>query len=504
MENLEDKLKIYIQETFKKIHLRKVALGLEEDNFDYSKEADDAYKRVLDFIEDNNEVCDIWHSKECQEDRNNEHKYYGKVRVYKVKCIDGRKPRGFEGEADSLKTEEALIALDMVRSTGEIIPRQVEICSVLSDPTIEPLEISIGHYDSHDTTHGCAAMKLTLDDPDEDVWKYLSDREKVLVYKARTKGNHIANVVLLELANIRAFTNFHNKIRIEAGEKPLARVGIAGLFDTRTMGLEFYAPLVVKDKEGNLTLKDSETTPFLSTTVVSKKLMDLKNKNLPAFGKYKDVFFKRGSFKEYSRVLTDLTGLLFETKDEEILQVTQEITDFLQAYYFDLTEEQSRALRYRILRSVAHQYLTGLSEYTKYHPFSGHEERYASVSQDADYPGKYILDYQTFRMSCPDEKTGAKRMEIASSVMDSTGVDGNKPHIFFISTAANKGIFEKKDAKHEEDYQAVLSRNLDLFRVLIDDARIRNRIDKGNILPVAVIVSYGKVVDVVSQAPLYL
>lgn len=482
---LGENLKKYIFEVTKRIYQRKANLGLVDPDFDFSKEANTSFERVFDFIKDNNKACSVWFSKECEEDRITEHKFYDPVRVYKVKCIDGRKPRGFEGDADSLKTEEALIALDKVRSTGELIPRQIEICAALSDTNVEPLEISLAHFDSNDPSHSCAAMQITLSNPNEDVWNYLTDSEKNLVYKARRKGNHISNLVLLELTNSRAFTNFHNRIRLEAGVPILQRVGLVALFDTRTMGMEIREPLV-KTENGALYLSDLDKIEMISSTTMALKLK--ANKKLPAFAKYKQNFHKMASFKEYSRALIFLTAILFDNHRSEI-----EV--FINKYYFDLTKDQKKALIYRFFRSVAHQFLSGLAEKSD-HPFSKHGERYGSVSQDADYPGKYILDYQTFRMSCPDEKTGAKRMTIASSVMDSTDVDNGGPHIFFISTALEN--------ESKENFRDVINRNTDLFRSLIKDPLIRDRIDQGNILPVGVLVFKGEVVDVVIQNHLFI
>lgn len=483
---MEENLKKYIFEVTKRIHQRKADLGLVDIDFDFSKEAEDSYKRVLNFITDNNKMCSIWFSKECIEDRETEHNFYDPVRVYKVKCIDGRKPRGFEGDADSLKTEEALIALDKVRSTGELIPRQIEICAALSDTTVEPLEISLAHFDSSDSHHGCAAMQITLSNPNEDVWSYLTDIEKSLVYQARRKGNEIANLVLLELTNCRAFTNFHNRVRSEQGKPILQRVGLVALFDTKTMGMELREPLI--NFENGIFLKDLSKIEKISSTDLALKLKKAKKQNLYEFGKYKTNFNKRESFKNYSRDLLNLTEKLFANYKEEIEQ-------FIDKHYFDLTANQKKALIYRFLRSVAHQYLSGLAQISN-HPFSKHDERYGSVSKDADYPGKYILDYQTFRMSCPDEKTGAKRMAIAATVMDSTGIDKEKPHIFFISTAL--------DGSYKEHYQEVINRNIDLFRSLAKDPQIRNRIDQGNILPVGVLVLKGEVVEIVTQNHFYI
>lgn len=497
MKNLEDKLKKYVFDVYKRIHLRKINLGLIDPQTGFEQEASESFEKILNFIKDNNEMCDIWHSQECHEDRMEEAKFYGRVKVYKVKCIDGRKPRGFEGDADSLKTEEALIALDTVRSTGELIPRQVEICSALADPGVEPLEISLAHYDSKDIHHGCAAIQITLSNPDEDVWNYLNSKEKSLVYSARASGNEISNLVLLELTNVRAFTNFHNRVREEAGVPPLKRVGLVALFDTRTMGMEVREPLI-ENKKGELKLKDLVKAEVISSTDLAKKLKSDSSRKSIEYGKYKDNFHKKESFKDYSRALVNLTEEFLKSEDKEIRA-------FIQKHYSDLTVGQQKALIYRFLRSVAHQYLSALADGPEYHPFSGHEEKYGSVSKDADYPGKYILDYQTFRMSCPDDKTAAKRMSIAATVMDATGVDKGKPHIFFISTAIPKEVYKNKDqSAHQTSYQEVINRNMDLFRSLSKDPKIRDRIDQGNILPVGVLVANGEVVDIVEQDPLYL
>ncbi len=484
--------------------------------------------RINEFNEENDAWSRVWHGESCNLDRQVEIAIYeeGKkrgaktVRVLKIKCIDGRKPRPIEGEADSTKTEEAKIALDKIPSSGKIIPLQNEICLALEDLSMEPLEISLAHYDSYDVEHGCAAIKRLMNDADifrEELSGFLSIDEMELLLRAQERGLDEANLVLLELTNNRAFLNIRNEALKKAGLKEVERIAVPAMFDTRTMGMELRSPLLEEDPQtGKTILSPIEKREVLSTTPLANQLKDaersINTANFPDFGALEHTFNTVEGFVDYSRKLTIMSIFLNDPQEpnkyiktfyqrvidfpEQLTQAAADIhdkvSDFIEKYFPDLSEEARRVLKYRFYRSIAHQYLTGLSEHKEHHPFSDHAEAYIATSEDANYPGKLVASKQSFRISCPDEQTGAKRTNIAASVMDgSQGLDQGKPHIWYVSTSIKKRDFDNRlspDPKDHSEYQEAIKKNTRFLRGQMRQPLIKRRVYEGNLQPVPVLV----------------
>lgn len=419
----------------------------------------DREEKINQFNDENDLWSEIWHSQECRVDREIEKIIYGSgekpVKVFKVKCIDGRKPRPIEGEADSLKTEEGKIALDKIDSTGEIIPLQQEIITALQDLSYEPLEISLSHYDSSNDEHGCAAIRRLLNEKNrkiliEELGDFLSLEELKLLTEAQKMSFEEANIILHELTNNQAFLNVRNNALEKAGLPKIKRVAVAALFDTRTMGMELRTGLLDRDDEGNLLLAPKEKHQTLSTTkltnLLKEEIIGTTIDGLPEFGSFEENYNSKEGFKQYSRALTILSVILYDPDNfnhylgqvyhrdfiisdqvkEAITKVHNEVVDFIYDNFADLSPNQRRILGFRFFRSISHQFLTGLSEYKNHHAFSDHEEQYISTSEDANYPGKLVASRQSFRINSPDPETGAKRDDIAASVMDKTKIGGGR------------------------------------------------------------------------------
>ena len=496
--------------------------------------------KVEEFNNENDAWCDVWHSEACSLDRQLELSIYNEgpkqVLPLKIKCIDGRKPRPIEGEADSTKTEEAKIALDKIPSTGEIIPLQDEICNVLSDLSIEPLEISLAHYDSHDNDHGCAAIKRLMTNVDifkDELADFLSVEEMKLLIDARDRGLDEANLILLELTNNRAFLNIRNAALRNAGLPEVKRIAVAAMFDTRTMGMELRAPLLETDPEtGKINLAPIEKRQVLSTTEIAtqfkSKTEQINTPEFPDFGSLENTFNTLEGFQDYSRKLTIMSAIFYSPQDhnkylesiynkdlnisEELKQaalaVHDAVSSFIENHYSDLPEETRRVLKYRFYRSVAHQFLTGLSEYKHHHPFSDHEEMFISTSEDGNYPGKLDAQTQSFRISAPDQKIGASRTEIAASVMDATGVDNGQPHIWYVSTSITKEDYENYlsgDKRATQIFEEAEKKNARFLRSMLRQPAIRKRFYEGNLQPVPVLVDKdtNKVLTILDEQVVY-
>lgn len=510
---VSDDLSTYIVQAAKRIMLRKKHLGLltagisddlfvsETDTF-----AIEAISRTGKFIEASDTICRLWNSKHSQHDRNEEEKCYGQVRVFEDHCIDGRIPRAFEGEADSLKSEKAQMVLARIPSTRQLIPKNTDICANLNNTKRTPLLLFMAHYDSHDSQHGCAAIKLALADikgASEEVWAHLTPEEIEFVCEARSRSYDEANIALLDLTNLVATNNYHNNARAEDGLDPI-QVGVSLLFDTRSMGLELRAPIIKTDEHGTRTL-DSTDRPRLKTTELTNDLKGIlvnDSHGLPAFGAYKETFNSLDHFEKFFDDVTKLAKLLCEEDDSFNPEARVSVIDFITTYYPMLITEQQHALRFRLLRQVAHQYLTGLSKIQEHHAFSEHAERYISISQDKRFVGKYEVEGQNFIIFIPDGSIGEKRVDIGATVMDATNIDNGKTHILFISTSVAKEVFDKRETnEYNPRYMDALNANVRFFREIINLPKLSNRIDQGNLLPVGVLLDAqtGEVLKIVRQ-----
>lgn len=470
-------------------------------------------QKAVTFIEDSNEMSRLWHSETLTRLRQEETKIQGPSPVYKIKCIDGRKPRGYEGEAHSLKSEKAQIALSRNASTGQIIPLGADVCVNLSDPTVEPVEMSLAHYDSVNNTQGCAAMRLVLTDFLNNIsgtWQFLSPEAVKQVQDAASRSLAYSNLVLLELTNRIALDNIHNNYRTLQGYKALSRVTITALFDTRTMGIELWTPLIIK-KGKNLELPDSSIIKKLSTTELTKKyqVVIANLKNAPKMGIFKDNFAHRSAFADYSKALVRLSRELADQQTQLTKlgnELLTEISTFIAENYVDFTPNQQQAIRYRIIRTIVHQYLTGLHLAPEKHLYADHGEKFISIAEDGNYPGKYLIEYQCFRMSGPDVATSARRLQIAASVMDAIKVDQGKPHVAFFSTSISKYDYEHRDDPiHREKYQDARRESIKFYKGLMENILFRSLVESKNTIPIPVLTirETGEVVKIFSSNALY-
>ncbi len=509
--NLEEDLKKYLDEAFKRIYLRKQKLGLIKDGTPVSALEEEAkgesgkfFAKVSEFIKSHQTMCQIWNSEELKELRKKEAAEYGDVHMMENNCIDGRIARAFKGEADVLQTEKAVIAVDKIQSDGEIIPRSPDVCSVLADISKEPLVLALAHFDSVHSSHGCAAIDLALKDPQgvvEKFWGYLTPSERDLVFQARSRSLEEANLVLLKLTTSRAVTNYTNDVRAEHGVAPLQRVSIVALYDTRRMGIIIKAPIFnLKELNNTVELAPSDRD-FISTTDFALELKSKSGKDLAQYGSFSKNFTKQENFIEFA---SEIVSIALKLAHGEF-GFREKVKEFLNEHYVDLTDSQKRALIYRFFRTVAHQYLTGLAEPKEYHPYSEHEERYISTSKDARFFGKYNVDTQSFIIHIPDRETGAKRINIGALVMDKTNIDKGSPHALFMATSMRKDVFESRE-KEAKEYTESLNQNKAFFRETITVKGIVDKISMGNIVPIGLILdsSSGEILEIVKESYRYL
>ena len=440
-------------------------------------------EKILGFIGDNNEMCEVWYSERMQQARDKELVSQGSTHVFKIKCIDGRKPRGFEGPANSLKAEGGLLALKHDPTTRKPEPLSSEICVALSDPNADLLEMNVAHYDSTDPHHGCAAIGRVITDHskgEESVWPFLSSHEKSLVIQAGGISHEYAGMVLMELTNSKALNEIHRRYMACSDTQPIKQVAVTVLADTRTMGLELRVPLL-KTGQGGLELVPANDQKVLSTARLTHDFeADLTRiSNFPV-GAFRETFNDKEHFVDYYEALVDLSAVLSKPESSVSL-IFEKVSSFIKENYPNLSAGQTQAFRYRILRTVAHHYLTGL-HHPQDHPFSDHDERFISIGPGTDYMGKYETDKQCFRMSGPDAKTATRRLVIAASVMDKTKVDGEDPHIIFLCTPVRKH-------GSTEEYQNAYADSATFYRSLMDKKILRDLIRSKNILPIPVLIS---------------
>lgn len=525
--NYLSRLQRRLSDHFPDLQARRKIVENNWPNFEVSEIA----ARSNEFIKESDEWCALWQSEQRLEDGEFELQFYGDCVVLVVKCIDGRMPRATEGEAESLKTEASLMATEERESDGKLRPRQDEVRRKLRDTTKKPLEVFKPHFcsdaDGHkhngiDEDHSCAAMGIILSSVDSQkapVWKRLTADEVKLVLTAAESGSHYANQVLVELINKKAVSNVVNDARVGHGLEPLARVAVTESTDTRTMGLEVNAPLIQQLTEKHQRFVPPSEQSSLSTTQLcidlEDSLADVTPQALPEFGYLGDSYTTKEKYLEYSRAKVQLAAKLFDPdrfiKDvhgetdeyKQVKAVSEQVHKYFTTNFPDLVDDQSKALRFRFCFGMAHQIVTGLHRSRGYHKFSDHEEYYGSMSRDANYPGKFVLQRQSIRFSYADEETAAKRLALGSLVIDRNGKDwiifddpevkGQKPHIFYASASINYNDWKQKKeigfSKASKAYDEKVREVGGMIRGLIHDPEAGNLIYGGRVVIVPVLIA---------------
>ena len=275
-----------------------------------------------------------------------------------------------------------------------------------------------------------------------------------------------ANLLILEKVNTPAITNIYNDVRQIHGLEPLRRVAITALYDTATTGIELRYD-GVKLSTSDLTKKHTEAIQSFGSTIGA------------GFGDYREALTNPGKFLEFSLKLAELETEIIENKNGRFNELNSELNSYIKDHLDDLTDGQKQALRFKLLRKVAFQHLTGIES-----PNTHHHEAYIAISVQGQFVGKYDLVEQQFGSSSEDIETAIDETLIANLVMDTNALKEDETRIAFICTSTNRSSWERKT----EASRRVRANNADLIRGIAKDERLRALMKEGKLIPIPVLI----------------
>lgn len=451
VDSLEDQLNLYL------------------DHFGahISKEVDPKDRdRILKIIERNNLVSETLSSDNFKNIVEEKKRLLGKIVIGFIFCIDGRIPSVFLGDrfAKFWEVPAGEISVVKRKSDGKIIPTSTDLGESLRRRVtsgMDLLEIVFAHTSLLDSHHGCGAMAVK--------------RKQGKLDQGLT--NEEANLKILKEKTIPALTNLYNDFRSQKGFEPLKRVGIAALYDTDSFGVILNFD---KREEGK-----SLSTTDLTNNFKESITESLIKENL-VFGAYKHKFH---DLKYISVFFSNLLKVIKKlSTDKKFSKLQNILNDYINLYYGDLTPNQKKAFRFFLTRSVALQYLTGLSSSNKKnidHPFAEHGETYMAVSIRGATIGKYDPEDQGFSSTPADSESAINNIKTKMSIMNNSKENRKKPYLLFICNLL--GEADLKD--NNRVLQRAMATNAELLKDIILDAELGAMVRKAQIIPVPVLIA---------------
>lgn len=498
---IENQLKSY----FKNFHKRVLNGTPAHERTEKDLKAEAALLYAHDVLLRNDEMCVLIKSPEYDPIRKGEKALKGKTEIGKIFCIDGRIARIFESFAiNTWEKAAGLIRTERRESDNKLIPSSPSLCESIrakidkDDPEKDLLEINAAHYDSTSSEHGCAAINLIRRAlaRNENEYETASASEKSIIEEDLLRKSDLeevlsaedikaimdaptpedANLIILEKINVEAISNYYNDVREQLDLKPLARVGISALYDTATMGLELRY--------------DGER---ISTTDLTNKYAEAieifgKTLGVASFGSYKSALRDPDLFVEFSHKLLDLETELIENTNGNFDNINAEVDSYISDHLNDLTPGQKKALRFKMLRKVAFQHLTGLSKIPESghpeHPFAHHNEAYIAVSVQGQFVGKYDLVEQEFGTSPADIETAVSETLVANLVMDTNHLKEDETRVAFICSSASRADWKNKT----EGLRRARANNAELIRGIAKNDKLKALMKAGKIIPIPVLL----------------
>lgn len=423
-------------------------------------------ERIMKIIERNNLVSEVLDHPSFKAIVQGKAELAGKVVIGFVFCIDGRIPSIFLGDRFAKYWEVPAGEIGVVKrkSDGKIIPSSTDLGESLRRRVTtgkDLLEIVFAHTSLIDPHHGCGAMAA-----------------KRAAGKLNAKfSNEVANLKILEEVTVPAVTTLYNDMRIQKGFEPLKKVGIAALYDTDTFGVI----LNYDRKQAGKSLSTTELTNEYRESMTE----NFVNENL-VFGAYKQKFHDLKYLTIFFSNLFKVTKALIQDRKFASLQVT--LKDYIDTNYADLTANQKKGLRFFLTRTIALQYLTGLSASNKKnidHPFAEHGEEYMAVSVRGATIGKYDPESQGFSSTPADSDSAISNIKTKISIMSKSN-DSKKPqYLLFICNLLNQADLQ--------DNNRVLKRamvtNAELLRDIMEDTELGDMVRKASIIPVPILIA---------------
>ena len=265
----------------------------------------------------------------------------------------------------------------------------------------------------------------------------------------------------------------YREFKVQVRSEPLKVIAISALLDTDTFGIILNYDF---QKLGN----------SLSTTDLVNEFKDQLDeyfikKNL-VFGSFKEKFSDLKYLTAFSNNVLIITENLLDGKVAPKLR--EKLNDYINKFYEDLTNKQKQALAFLLIKNIAFQYLTGLSLIKKNldHPFSVHGESYMAVAMRGATIGKFDPQNQAFASTPADPKQAIANINTMLSILgDSPKV---KPYILFVCNSIK--VRDLRENGHV--LQRLLGSNAGLLRDIIADQKLGGMIEKGEMIPVPVLI----------------
>jgi hypothetical protein len=400
------------------------------------------------------------------------------------------------------------------KADGRIVPKSPELraglagwarkCKEYFDQSHKPkdiLEIFFAHFDSRNPQHGCAANALILEalkttpadlqnarTPEdrariEELLRIKAEREAILTQSdiadiLHAPDDKTANILLLEKKSIAAITNFFNDERKKNGLPAQDIVGIAALYDTATKGIIFN-PL--KQRDGR----------HLSTTDLTKQYqssIQSISQGVAQYGKYRgEDAVTPDNLLEFSQDQVAITKRLLNAKtyisvdgtnidpqnpNQFLTQITRYVDEEFKRTngndkIKDLSDNQKQAIRFYIAKTVALQYLKGLTGADR------HNESYMGVALGSEFVGKYDTE-QMFGSSPADLDTLIKQINIELGVMRNHRPDILRP-IVFATTSIERRKFVHK-ITDPTAYDSALANNLRIYEAIARHPTLKHQV----------------------------
>lgn len=450
-ETLKDQLNLYLEHLGK--HIKKPIDSKSRD-------------RIMRIIERNNLVSEVLDDPSFKRIVQGKMELAGKVVIGFVFCIDGRIPSIFLGDRFAKYWEVPAGEIGVVKrkSDGKMIPSSTDLGESLRRRVTsgkELLEIVFAHTSLLDPQDGCGAMAA----------------KRAAGLLSPKLSNENANLKILELKTIPALTNLYNDMRTQKGFEPLRRVGVPALYDTDSFGVILNYDKKSSGKSLSTTELTNEYKESITEYFVQENLV---------FGSYKQKFHDLKYLTIFFSNLLKVMRVLLS--DRKFFSLQDILKKYITENYEDLTSNQKKALRFFLTRSIALQYLTGLSAANKKnidHPFAEHEEEYMAISVRGATIGKYDPEAQGFSSTPADAESAISNIKTKISIMSNSKEHKNRPYLLFICNLLNKADLKENNRV----LKRAMVTNAELLRDVFADPQLGEMVRKANIIPVPVLIA---------------
>lgn len=438
-------------------------------------------RRILTIVERNDEIASLLNKEEYQAILTQENALKGSCKVGVVLCIDGRIPiiHQFGRTLNAWEVAGSLIGL---KNDGKNIDSVLfnEILQgfirSMGDNNRDLLEMVTAHT-SLTTDHKCGAIQAGI------------------VAGTYAKGRPPVDIALEE-ADKRtvAIENTYNQLLGNKKKDPLNKVALTALIDTDTMGL-----ILNYGQENELS-----TTKLLNNGL-DKAIENVVGEMVDEFGSMRDTFTNTAFFLDYSQKILKITKALLEVTNLQFsgdANYQDHISNYIDQNYGRLTPDQKKALKFTIARTIAVQYLTGLSKLPESghpeHLFSEHEENYMVIAPNGKGVGRFDIAEQAFISSPSGIENSIKEIHIKLSLLDKHRKQKPDPDILFVSNPVDKKDWEEKN----QMTHSIRADNAKLYKALVKDPKIGERVEKGSLIIVPVLVDQetGEVLEILEHS----